>query len=159
MRPRRHIDDAGALEVAVDGVSVDGVLDGVEVLEPELLEQLDLVGEALLPVGDAVGQTRLHEAAVASARRGPDLGGVDEHDVARRIAFFGDDRRPQSRIAATDHAQIAALVAHEGRVRLRLVDVVEPVGEQVGVRERLEVPAIDVVRHRHGALISFPRRS
>ena len=158
MRRRRHVDDAGALEVAVDGVAVDGVLDGVEVLEPELLEQLDLVGEAFLPVGDAVGQARLHEAAVATARRRADLGGVDQHDVARRIALLGDDRRPQPRVAAADHAQVAALVAHEGRVGLRLVDVVEPVGEQVGVGERVEVPPIDVVGHRHDAAISLRRR-
>jgi hypothetical protein len=33
---RGDVDDAGALEVAVDVVAVDGVLDGVEVLQAEL---------------------------------------------------------------------------------------------------------------------------
>ena len=33
--------------------------------------------------------------------------GVDQHDVARRVALLGDDRRPQPGVAAADDAQVA----------------------------------------------------
>ncbi len=32
---------------------------------------------------------------------------VDQHDVARRVALLGDDRRPQPGVAAADDAQVA----------------------------------------------------
>ena len=151
---RGHVDHARALEVAVDVVPVDGVLDGVQVLETELLQQLELGGEALLPVGDAVRQGRLHEPAVAAAGGRPDLGGVDQHDVPFGVTLLGDDRRPEPRVAAADDAQVAALVAHERRVGVGFVDVVVPVREQVGVGDGVEVAP--VVDHR-GIVPAFDR--
>ena len=136
---RGDVDHAGALVVAVDRVALDRRLDGVEVVQAELFEQFDLVGEAMLAVGDAVGERRLHEPAVATARRRTDLGGVDQHDVTGRVALLGDDRRPQPGVAAADDAQVARLGAHERRVGVRLVDVVVPVREQVGVGDGVEV--------------------
>ena len=100
-------------------------------------------GKRCLAVGDAVGEARLHEPAVAPAGRRADLAGVDQHDVARRVALLGDDRRPQPGVAAADDAQVAALGAHERRVGVGLVDVVVPVGEQLGVGDGVEVPAVD----------------
>ena len=139
----RDVDHAGALVVAVDRVPADRGFDLVEVLEPELFEQLDLVGEAVAwPLADAVREARLHEPAVAAARRRPDLVGVDQHDVVRRVALLGDDRRPQPGVAAADDAQVAVLGAHQRRVRVRLVGVVVPVRIGVGVGDRVEIAVI-----------------
>ena len=60
-------------------------------------------------------------------------------DVARRIALLGDDRGPQPGVAAADDAQVAADGADQGRVRVRLVDVLVPVRVGVGVGDRVEV--------------------
>ncbi len=149
MRRRGDVDHARALVVAVDAVALDRRLDGVEVLQAELLEQFDLAGESPLAVGDAVGERRLHEPSVATARRRPDLGGVDQHDVAGRVALLGDDCRPQPGVAAADDAQVARLGAHESRVGVRFVDVVVPVREQVGVGDGVEVGGALVVGAGH----------
>ena len=78
--------------------------------------------------------------------------GVDQHDVARRVALLGDDRRPQPGVPAADDAQVAALVAHERRVGVRLVDVLVPVRRQLGVGDGVEVPAVEVlVAHSRGS--------
>ena len=76
------VDHAVALVVALDVVALDRPLDVVQVLQPEVFEQVDLVGVAVHPVEHAVGEARLHEPAVAAARRAADLALVDEHDVA-----------------------------------------------------------------------------
>ena len=139
------LDDAGALVVAVDAVLADRRLDLVEVAATELLEDLDLVGPARHPVADTMGEAGVHEAAVATAGGGAALVGVDQDDVARRVAFLGDDRRPQSGVAPTDDAQVARLGAHEGRVGVGLVDILVPVRVLVGVGDGVEVALIDLV--------------
>ena len=75
--------------------------------------------------------------------------GVDQHDVARRVALLGDDRRPQPGVAAADDAQVADLGAHERGVGVGLVDVVVPVRVLVGVGDRVEV---DAGRSRLGSM-------
>ena len=115
--------------------------------------------EALLAVGDAVGQARLHEAAVAAAGGRADLVGVDQHDVARRVALLGDDGRPQPGVAAADDAQVAGLGAHQRRVAVGLVGVVVPVRVGVGVGDCVEVEFVDcviVVTVVDGHLVSPP---
>ena len=125
---------------------------------PSCSSSLDLVGEALLAVGDAVRERRLHEAAVAAARRRADLGRFDQHDVAGRVALLGDDRRPQPGVAAADDAEVARLGANEGRVRVRLVDVVVPIGKQVGVGDGVEMRSDVAVVPAHVSLTGLVPR-
>jgi len=73
VRPRGHLDLAGALELAVDAVAVHGGLELVQVLGAEALQGVELVGPAPLPVGEAVGEAGLAEPAVAPGRRPADL--------------------------------------------------------------------------------------
>ena len=142
------LDHAGALVVAVDLVLADRRLDLVEVAAAELFEDLDLVGPPRHPVADPVGEAGVHEAAVAAARRRTALVGVDQHDVARRVALLGDDRRPEPGVAAADDAQVARLGAHQGGVGLGFVDVLVPVRILVGVGDGVEVALIDRGRDR-----------
>ena len=74
---------AGLLEVAVDVVG-PGELDQVpQVVDALLLEALELVGEVADPVGQAVGQARLAEAAVPSARAEADGLGISSTATRR----------------------------------------------------------------------------
>ena len=139
------VDHAGAFVVAIDVVALDRGLDVVEVLQAELFEQRQLVGEAGLPVGDAVGEAALHEAAVAAAGRRADLVRVDQDDIAGWVALLGDDRGPQPGVAAADDAEVAADRAHERGVGVGLVDVLVPVRIRVGVGDRVEVEFVDCV--------------
>ena len=75
----------------------------------------------------------------------PDLAGVDEHHVATGVALLRDHRRPQAGVAAADDAQIARLRLHERRVGVGIVGVVVPVGEQLGVGDRVEVALLGVL--------------
>ena len=67
-----------------------------EVLDPFLLQPRQLVGEVLDPVGQAVGQARLAEAAVAAAR--PERHGLrlQHRDAQGRVRVGQGDRRPQA---------------------------------------------------------------
>ena len=72
-------------------------------------------------------------AAVATAGGSADLALVDQHHVAGRVAFLGNDGRPETGVAAADDAQVAMLVADECRIRLREVGTLEPIGIRLGV--------------------------
>ena len=133
-----HVDDAIALVLAVHVVALDRCLDLVEVVQPEFLEDVDLVGVAVHAVADAVRDRRLHEATVASAGGAADLALVDEHDVTRRVALLGDHGGPQPGVAAADDAQVAVFVTHQRRVRLRDLGALEPVRVGLGVRDGVE---------------------
>jgi hypothetical protein len=141
----RDVDDPGALVVAVDVVLLDRGLDLVEVPQAELFEDLDLVGPAGHRVAEPVGQAGVHEAAVAARRGRTALGGVDQHDVAGRVALLGDDGGPEPGVAAADDGEVAALGADERRVGVGLVGVLVPVRILVGVGDRVEMPLIDLV--------------
>ena len=73
---------------------MNGVLDGVQILESEALDQFDFLREADLAVGDAMRERGLHESTVAATRRRAHLMSVDENNVAGGVALFGDDRGP-----------------------------------------------------------------
>ena len=64
----RNLDHAVALEVAVDVVATNCCFNLVEVFQPQIFKQTYFFGEALLCVGYAVREARIHEAAVATAR-------------------------------------------------------------------------------------------
>ena len=137
------VDDAGPFEVTVDVVAADRGFDFVQVLQAEFFENRHFIGESLLGVGDAVRQRRLHEAAVAAACRRTHLLRVDEDDVARRVSFLRDDRRPQSGVAATDDAKVATLSANQSRVRIGLVGVVIPIRIRIRVGDGVEMTRIN----------------
>ncbi len=160
MAGRGDVDDAVAFVVALDVVALDRPLDVVQVLQPEILEQVDLVGVTVDAVEHAVGEARFHEPAVAPAGGTADLALVDEHDVAGRVAFLGDHRGPQSGVAAAHDAQVAVFVAHERRVRLGNVGALEPVRHGFGIGDRVERSAgvwqvVGVVLVAHG--LTAPR--
>ena len=137
-----HVDDPGALEVAVDAVALDGGLDLIEVAQAEVLEHRELVGEACLAVRDPVGEAGVHEAAVAAAGCRPDLVGLDEDDVTRRVPFLGDDRRPEPGVTATDDAEVAVVRSDQCRIAVGLVGVLVPVRIRVCVCNGVEVSLV-----------------
>ena len=101
-----HEQVAGAPEVAVDGVVLHGFLDVVEILQPEPVQLLVLVGEARSPVGLAVGQAGRAESAVATGRGPADPLGVDQQHVAGGVALLRPQRRPQPGVAGADHREV-----------------------------------------------------
>ena len=154
-----HVDHTGALVVAVDAVALDGGFDLIEVVEPEFLEEWQLVGEAFLAVGDTVGQRSVHETAVTSAGRRTDLVAFDQDHVTRRITFLGDDRRPESGVPATHDAQVARLGAHEHWIRLGFVGVLVPIRVGIGIGDRVEVSWVEFAFVAHAAHRVTSRRS
>ena len=137
------VDDARAFEVAVDVVATNRGFDFVQVLQAQILENGHLFGEALLGIRDAVRQRRLHEATVATACRRAHLVGVDQDDVARRVAFLCNDRRPQAGVAAADDAQVATLGAHQRWVRIGFVGIVVPIRIRIRVGDGVEMTRIN----------------
>src|SRR4051812_41576808 len=93
-----HRDRSRPFEVAVDAVTLQRLLDGVEVLPAESGERLDLVRPALGAVGMAVRDRRGTKAAVASAGRPPDPVPLEQDHLAGGVALLGQDRRPKTRV-------------------------------------------------------------
>ena len=80
--------------------------EALEVVDALVLEPLQLVGEVADAVGQAVGQARLAEAAVATAR--PERHGLrlEDDDAQGRVRVGQGDRRPQAGEAAADDGDI-----------------------------------------------------
>ena len=116
------------LPAAVDAVALDRLLDAVQVLAPQPLQLVDLVGEPAEAVGQAMGQGRIGEPAVAAACACGDRRRLQHHDVAGGIVLLGLQRRPQAREAAADHGQRAAALARERVGRGRGERRVQPEG-------------------------------
>ena len=127
---------ARALEVAVDAELGDGRLDGVEVLGAEALQDGDLLGEPLGAVGQAVGEARRAEPAVATRCRPPAAVALQQHHVTTGVVLFGQECRPQPGVAAPHHHQVGPPGADQGRGRLGCVGVVQPERQGTGVGER-----------------------
>jgi hypothetical protein len=113
-RRNRDLELAGALEVALDVVALDRRFDLVKILTTQALDDRHLVGEATHAVDETVGQRRRAEATVAPGRPGAGLVLLDHHDLAAGVTFLGEQRRPQSRVASADDAEVGADVANEG---------------------------------------------
>jgi hypothetical protein len=58
----------------------------------------------------------------------PDAAGFDEQHIGGGIALLGEQGRPQARVAATDHGELALVVSLERRVGLGCLGAVEPEG-------------------------------
>ncbi len=110
-------DGTGAFEFAVDAVPCHGLRDPVEVFVAQPFQFGDFVGPPLHPVGVAVGEAGLAEAAVAAGRRPSHGACFQQHDVPVRVAFFGEQRSPQAAVAAADHSQIGGDVSPQLRFR------------------------------------------
>ncbi len=129
------VDLAGALEGAVEGVPGDGLLDRVEVAGAQLLQDGDLVRPAGESVGESVGEGGGAEAAVAAGGGPARLTALDEDDVAAGVALLGQERGPQSAVAAADDEEVAGLGRGEGRLGARPAGVVQPVRHRPDVGE------------------------
>ena len=145
---RRHRKHSGALPVDIEPQPRNIGLHAIEVLAPHRLECFDLVGPARLSVRQAMGQTGVDEAAVATRRRPSDAFGVDQNDLLLRVALCGMQCRPQTCIASTHHQQVCG-----DRTRNRFVSgprYVQPHRVERARRERLlDERWIDVgIEHR-----------
>ncbi len=128
-----HVEFAGALEPAVDGLVGDGGLDGVEVGPTQSLQEVDLPGEAFDAVAEAVGQAGRTEAAVAPRRRPSAPVGLEEDDVPPGIGGLGQPGRPQTGEAPADHDEVRLGATHQWWGRVRGGGIVEPERDRDGV--------------------------
>ena len=89
------------------------------------------------PFAQAVRERVLGEAAVAAGGTEGDVLGLDEEDVAPRLALLRDQRGPQTREAAADDRQIALELARHRRARLGSAVEIEPVRPRHGTGEEV----------------------
>ena len=108
----------------------------LEVLAPEPLEHVHLVGEPGQPVGQPVRQRMGYEAAVAAAAAEADGLALEQHDVAAGIVGLGVQRGPQAGEAAADDAQVRVDGPRERGLRLARRQRVEPERPRLGVGVR-----------------------
>ena len=73
---------------------------------PSCSRSLELVGEVLDPVGQAMGQAGLAEPAVATARPERDRLRLEDHDRQRRVRVGQGDGRPQPREPGADDGHV-----------------------------------------------------
>ena len=116
---------------------LDGLLDLVEVAQPELVEGVVLVGPAAAAVGLAVGQAGLAEAAVAAGRVLGDAVGLDEQHRPAGVALDRAQRRPEPREPATHDQQVDVDVTRERGTGVGAEGAVEPQRAQHGAGQRL----------------------
>ena len=125
-RRGRSVEHPGALEVAVDPVLANGRLDGVEVLDTEPLQRVELVAEPADTIRKTVRQARVAEAAVATRRRVGGAPRLEDDDVECRVALPGEQCRPETGETGTDDGEVALRLALEARFRVRRLRIVEP---------------------------------
>ena len=95
----------------------------------------------------------VHEAAIAAGGCTSYGSGIDKNDVARCVAFFRNDRCPQTGVTATDDTQVTALGTNEGGVCVRGVSAVKPVRNMISIRNCIKMPLVNcVVVDRHESL-------
>ena len=113
--------------VAFNAVASHGRFDLVEVLPRQALDDRHLFGESIHPVGEAVGEGGTAEPPIATGGARSRLELFQHDDLAVGVALFGEQRRPQARVARADHAQVRAEFANQCRVGFGLEGVrVEP---------------------------------
>ena len=105
---------AGALDRGVDPVAVEAGQQRLEVVEPELVQPLDLVGEVRHAVGQAVGQRGGQEPAVATRGADGDAAGLEHHHVAAGVVLLGLDGGPQPGEPAPTITRSASAVPPRG---------------------------------------------
>ena len=89
--------EAGLLVGGVDREPLQRLLDARQVLEPQPLQLVDLVGEARQAVRQPMGQRRVDEPAVAAAASEGDGVALEQHDVAGRDRPAWPGSRPTAR--------------------------------------------------------------
>jgi hypothetical protein len=97
VRSRGHRQLPATRPPALDAVRVQRLLDLVEVLQPELLQDVVLLGPSRPAVRLAVGQARLAEASVASRGVLGDPVRLDEQDPAAGAGVPRPAARPTAR--------------------------------------------------------------
>jgi len=112
-------------------------LDGGQVLESQPFEYGDLVGEAIDPIRQPVGEAGGAEPPVASRRRPPATVALHQDHVGRGVVLFGEQRGPQPGVATAHHNQIGMMRTDQWWSRLGGRRVVEPEGQRKRVGERL----------------------
>ena len=120
-------------------------LDGVEVLDAETIEGVELVAEPAQPVGKTMCEARVAETAVTARcciGRAPRF---EHNDVERGVALPRKQRRPQTGEARTNDGKITLRIADEALLRLRCLRVVEP------EHSRSRIAKGRMVRVGHGA--------
>ena len=136
MRLGGHVEFARTFEITLDTSVNHGGFDGVEVLPAETLQDVDLVGEALDAVAQAMGDAGCAESTVAARCRPSAAVALEQHHVVRRIVGLGHECSPQPGVAAAHHHQIGGRRTDQGKCRLGGGLVVQPEGERSGVGER-----------------------
>ena len=132
----RHRHLAVPLDIGVDVVALQRVLETVEVVMAECLELRDVVREHAHRVRQPVHHRRRDDPARAARCAVRHLAGLDQHHVQVRHLLLRLHGRPQPREAAADDQQVGRRVADEFRLGGRRGRVVEPVREQLRIRER-----------------------
>jgi hypothetical protein len=66
-------------------------LDGVEVLETEPIQRIELVGKPAEAVGKTVREARVAEAAVAAGRSSSGVARLEDGNVERRVSLFREE--------------------------------------------------------------------
>ena len=131
----RHVEHAGSLEIAVDVTVTHRRLDGIEVLDTEPFEGVELGGKPAEAVGKTVCQAGVAESAVAAGGGRPGAACFEYDNVERRVPFSGEQRGPQAGESSADDREVALDVTVEARLRLRRLRVVEPEHGRLGVAE------------------------
>ena len=81
------------------------------------LQDVELVTEMEEAVGETVGQARLAEPAVATARAPADALGLEHGNAQPRVRLEQADRRPEPREASAHDGHVHALAAPDGDPR------------------------------------------
>jgi hypothetical protein len=113
-------------EPAVDGVTGDRLLERIEVLDPEPMQVVVLLGPAGPAVRLAVRQRRLTETAVASRGVLGDPVLLEQQHAGPRLALDGTERRPEPAEPTAHDDKVDRRVAGDSRSRVRPQRRVEP---------------------------------
>ena len=127
---------AGALDPGVDAVAIEAREQSLEVLEPQAVELIDLVGEVAHAIGQAMGERGREEPAVATGRADADLAGLEDHHVEVGVVLLGLHRGPQPGEPSADDDEVGGGRAHQGRAGIRTPRLVEPERRGRGVAQR-----------------------
>ena len=101
-------------------------LDGVEVLDTETIQGVELGAEPAQPVGKTMREARVAEPAVATRCR---IGGAprfEHNDVERRVTLPRKQCAPQTGEARTNDGEITRRIAGEAWLRRGCLRIVEP---------------------------------
>ena len=108
-----HGEHAGALPLDLHAVGLYIALHAEKVLLAQAGQRVDFRGPTGLPVGGAMGETRIDEPAVAARGCPAHPLRLDQNDPRTGIAFGGVQCGPQPGVSPTDDQQVAAVRASQ----------------------------------------------